>query len=123
MRWKQVGLILEFNEAHPHVQAMALYIDRYALREIGKDLLVTDVSRTPEEYNDLYHATPYTGPMPHLGPHSRAVDFRTLGELTDEQVKKLVEHLNTNWKRVDTKPTALFHNVGSGSHLHIQAEV
>lgn len=123
MRFKQIGLILEFNAAHPHVQAIALYIDKFSKSLFGHDLMVTDVSRTPEEYAALYHQTPYTGPMPHLGPMSRAVDFRTIGELSDSEVHALVDHMNENWKRKDGKPTAMFHDIGSGSHLHLQSEV
>lgn len=123
MRYKHVALTIEFEAAHPHVKALALYLDHYANTKLGKDLLITDVSRTHEEYNDLYHANPYTGPMPHLGPESRAIDFRTVGELSDTQVAMLVDHMNSCWKRKDLKPTAMFHNVGAGSHIHLQAEI
>lgn len=85
----------------------------------GKDLMVTDVERTQEEYNDIYHATPYLGPRPHLKPQSRAVDFRTTGELTAEQIKHIVDHVNGYWPRSDNKPTALYHDV-AGAHLHVQ---
>jgi hypothetical protein len=75
------------------------------------------------EYDFIYKTPNYTGPRPHLGPQSRAVDFRTIQELTDAEVKELVDHANAFWVRHDAKPTALWHDVGDGQHLHVQTEV
>lgn len=124
MRWKNSGLPDEFSRAHPRLQALAMYMDHYAIKTLGKDLFVTDVERTQEEYDLLYGQTPYRGPMPHLGPPSRAIDFRTVGELTDAQVKGLTDHVNSFWVRSDGRLTAMHHAVGdSPAHLHCQVVV
>jgi hypothetical protein len=121
MRWKNSGLIDEFARAHPRLQALALYADRYCIRLLDHDLFVTDVERTQEEYDLIYHATPYVGPKPHLAPRSRAIDFRTVGELSEAEVGDLVDHLNSYWVRSDGKPTAIYHDV-AGPHVHLQVE-
>jgi len=123
VRFKFSGLPDEFHRAHPRAQALALYMDGYALRVFGKDLFVTDVERTQEEYDAVYHTPNYSGPRPHLPP-SRAVDFRTMGELTDSQIKALVDHVNSFWVRSDGRLTALHHTVASGApHIHVQVVV
>jgi len=127
VRFKHPELEAEFNVAHPRVQALALYLDRHARLSYGKDLMVTDVGRTIEEYRAIY-GEEYEGPMPHLsepwrGVKSRAIDFRTIGELTDDAVMEMVAHANQAWPRGDGKPTALWHSVkGSAQHLHVQVQ-
>ena len=128
MRFKDSWLPGEFKRAHPHVKALAFYLDQHCIDTFAKDLMVTDVERSQGEYDVLYKIPNYPGPKPHLadqakGIVSHAVDFRTMGELTDAQVQGLVAHVNQNWPRADGKTTALFHNVGAGAHLHLQAEV
>lgn len=141
MRYKESHLEVELWQADGRAIAMALYLDQYSRRFLGKDLLVTDVGRTQEEYDAIYAAEihkghcfvddhgvkHYAGPKPHLanperGIKSRAVDFRTRGELNELEIHRLADHMNAVWVRRDKKPTALYHDVGSGSHLHIQAE-
>ena len=80
------------------------------------------MERTKEEYEAIY-GKGYAGPMPHLAPQSRAVDFRTIGELTEAQIKQAVDHLNSFWVRQDGKLTALYHDVGAGAHLHVQIPI
>lgn len=121
MRWKEDGLKAEFDRAHPHIIGIAFYADHLCFKLFNKDLVVTDVERTQAEYDDIYHATPYLGPRPHLGPPSRAIDFRTLGELSDTEVQVLVDNLNAYWVRADGKPTAMHHG-GTAQHLHVQSE-
>jgi len=134
MRFKGPGLEAEFERAHPRVQAMALYLDAHVRRTLAHDVMVTSVERSQAEYDAIYltaeaiaNGEHYMGPKPHWadierGIRSRAVDFRTIGELSDAEVESLVTHINQNWPRTDAKPSALFHNVGAGSHLHIQVE-
>ena len=123
MRWKNSGLPDEFQRAHPRLQALAMYMDNYAIRTLGKDLFVTDVERTQAEYDQIYGKSPYTGPKPHLAPQSRAIDFRTMGELSDAQAKQIVDHINSFWVRSDGRLTAIHHDVGNGQHIHVQVVV
>lgn len=141
MRFKTGELEVELWQADARVIAMALYIDKYARRYLGKDLMVTDVGRSQHEYDAIYAAEiakghcyvddngekHYAGPRPHLanptlGTKSRAVDFRTVGELNEHEINRLVDHANAVWVRRDRKPTAIYHDVGAGAHLHIQSE-
>lgn len=126
MRFKMPDLEQEFQRAHPRVQAMAYYLDAFTRETLGHDLMVTSVERTQAEYDAIYNQSNYDGPKPHLadadrGLRSRAVDFRTSGEISDDQARALVLHMNQWFPRRDLKPTAIFHDV-AGPHLHIQAE-
>lgn len=142
MRFKTPELTNEFHQAHPKAIAIAVYADWWALRYLGHDLMVTDVGRSQGEYDAIYASKiaqglyymgedgkkHYAGPRPHLadplhGVPSHAVDFRTIGEMNDLKVAQLRDHLNSAFPRRDLKPTAIYHDVGAGKHLHIQAEV
>lgn len=122
MRYKAPELVLEFERAHPRAQALAYYIDNYSQRRFGHDIMITDVERDKAAYEAIY-GIGYTGPMPHLGPHSRAFDFRTVGEFTDDQMQEMSDHINGYWVRADGKPTLIHHDVGAGSHGHGQVQV
>lgn len=141
MRFKQPGLQIEFTSLHPKAVALALYADWWAQRYFGKDLLVTDVSRTQGEYDTIYAskiaegqyfvgddgAKHYSGPRPHLadplhGIPCHAIDFRTIGEMNPLEVRQITDHLNSAFPRSDKKPTALYHD-GTAQHLHVQAAV
>src|SRR5712664_599832 len=104
-----MDLEAEFIQAHPHVQALALYLDWWFVRSFGHDGMVTDVSRTQEEYNRIYGGHPYTGPMPHLAPMSHAVDWRS-SEFTLDEIQKSCDHMNAMWPRSDGKSTLMAHS-------------
>ena len=124
MRFKSDALVAEFKRAHPHAQALALYLDKWFITNCNHDGLVTDVERTQEEYDSIYGERPYQGPKPHLGPPSHAVDWRSV-EFTADQIAGACEHMNHWWPRKDGKPTLMCHAVGTGGamHFHLQAEV
>jgi len=142
MRFKTKAVEYEFQAQLESVAAaIALYADWYAAQKFDKDLMVTDVSRDQAEYDRIYAqkilegvyfigdegTKHYSGPRPHLAdPHagtvSRAVDFRTIGELTHGKILELKSHLNAEFRRRDGKQTAIYHDVGAGAHLHVQAE-
>jgi len=134
MRFKTIDLLQEFERAHPRIQGMALYLDSYVRRTLNHDLMVTDVERSQAEYDAIYLTAEqiakglhYEGPKPHWadlerGIRSRAVDFRTVEELSFIEVKSLANHVNENWPRHDGRPSAIYHDVGAGAHLHIQVE-
>lgn len=142
MRFKTRAVDDEFRVAHPKVIALALYADWWAMRNLQKDLVITDVGRSQEEYDSIYAKKileglffvgddgekHYAGPRPHLadplhGILTHAVDIRQPGELTMPQAVRLKDHLNAEFRRKDGKPTALIHDVGFGVHFHLQAEV
>lgn len=136
-------------DTEPKIVAIALYADWWALREFGHELLVTDVSRNQSEYDRTYPEAlvkgpfwvdslgqkHYAGPMPHLADRIRklkvrATDFgvihgelRSMERLSALEAPRLVDHLNALWPRRDGKKTAIYHDVGSGPHVHVQAEI
>ena len=141
MRFKHLDIQDELIAAHPRLVALALYADWWASRNLSKDLLVTDVSRSQAEYDTIYAdkiaegtffvgtdgIKHYSGPRPHLadplrGVPGHAIDFRTIGEMGSVEIGRIADHLNATWPRADKKPTALYHDV-TAAHLHVQAEV
>lgn len=87
-------------------------------------------------WTDAAGARHYAGPMPHLADYARGLRCRAVDaglrhgpfaadpeRLSVEEARALVDHLNASFHRIDGKPTAILHDVGSGPHVHIQAEV
>jgi hypothetical protein len=141
----------EFHEdTEAKIVAICLYGDWWARWNFGHELLVTDVSRDQAEYDRIYAdvmsevgsyfvgadgVRHYAGPRPHLRDRARklkvrATDFgvqhgplKDRERMTREEAIRLTDHLNAHWPRRDGKKTAMFHDVGSGPHVHVQAEV
>lgn len=141
MQFKEKNLSLEFYRAEPAVIALALYFDWYSLNFFGREAVVTDVDRTQEDYDRIYAneilkgnfwvdaagKKHYAGPTPHLFDgerhlKSRAVDFRST-IYTALEIGRVRDHFNATWQRPDGKPTLLYHNVGQGAHIHLQAYI
>lgn len=149
MRFKTPGVEGEFLMAEPKIISVLLYCDWYALRNFGHEVLVTDISRSQEEYDRIYAEAidrgiswadgkgikHYAGPMPHLEDARRGLKCRAgdLGmmrpgldgafRLSEVAAKELRDNVNAHWPRRDGKRTAIVHDVGSGAHVHLQAEI
>lgn len=105
--------IFEKNlELHQIVSKMA-FIAEY---RYGKNLVITEVFRTQSE-QDRY----YRGKRQFTSPHQRwlAIDIRSKN-FTKQQVKELVAFVNKDVKHNTYIPTAFFHDVGLGPHIHVQ---
>jgi len=51
----------------------------------------------------------------------RAVDAGTIG-ISREECRHIEAEINAEFPRVDDKPTAYWHDVGQGAHMHLQKE-
>jgi len=148
---KTPDLWVEFKRAHPKIIAMLFYADWYAREQFGHEILLTDVDRTQEGYDQTYAKDVaggfcptfkdrdgklhYGGFRPHLydpinGVRSHAGDvgvvhgtLNQVERLTDKEARQLAAHINEFWPRSDGKPSALYHDTGSGMHLHLQCVV
>lgn len=149
MKFKSDAVRVELSEAEPKVVAIALYADWWSMIEFGHQLIVTDVSRSQAEYDAIYAEAVlrgnywtdgggirhYAGPMPHLSDpvrklKCRAVDLgvRHSGFMEEERLLRseailLADRVNAYWPRRDGKRTAMYHDVGQGPHVHLQAEI
>jgi hypothetical protein len=56
-----------------------------------------------------------------IGVHStgRAVDVRSI-DLTSAQILNVVSKVNSEFSRLDGKPTCIHHDIGLGMHFHLQ---
>ena len=90
-------------------------------------LTMTDIIRTSDEQDRIYLTSPTLKEMykkkPWLSVHQfgRGIDIRTT-DMEKNMVNRILIVLNSipyDVKR-PSKKTAIFHNVGSGEHIHIQ---
>lgn len=82
-----------------------------------KDIIITEVYRTQKEQNKYYR-----GKKQFISPHQRwlAIDIRSRN-FTKTEVRALVDIINKNSDYRNTYiPTAFYHDVGLGPHIHIQ---
>jgi hypothetical protein len=98
--------------------------------EIDYTLIVTDLKRTTEEQDDIYlnHKDPNVvkkyKKKPWLSVHqfNRGLDLRT-SDMPIKMVNKLMAFFNlfTYDPKRPEKKTCIYHDVGTGEHLHLQA--
>lgn len=83
----------------------------------NKSLVITEIYRTQKE-QDRY----YKGKPKFTSPHQRwlAVDIRSKN-LTKQEIKALTTIIKHKYNPINTYiPTAFYHDVGLGPHIHIQ---
>ena len=92
-------------------------IVEYADSLVKKDVVITEIYRTQAE-QDRY----YKGKPKFTSPHQKwlAVDLRTRN-LTKKQITKIVKEINDRYNQKNTYiPTAFYHTIGKGYHIHMQ---
>lgn len=85
-----------------------------------KDVMLTSILRTKEENDALYATTPIDK-RPKSAPHTtwEAVDIRS-SIYTKDEIRGILEHLNTKFKNANGKPSALYHMInGNVTHFHL----
>ncbi len=111
------------------VRNICILLAFYAWNFFDKRLTITDIMRTREEQDRIYkkhlnekiRAKYIKKPWPSVHMFGRGIDIRTTN-LDQIEVNTLVKIANTipydpNRPR---KKTCIYHNVGTGPHLHIQ---
>jgi len=116
LRFKSTRERQEFARIRPALRAVLFEIAHFSRRHFDRVPVITHLLRTHAEQEDIYGA----GTTKH-SPHQdgRAADLRSR-IYTADQVRVLVRYINTTFPRGDGYPTALYHSVGRGWHLHIQ---
>ena len=92
-------------------------LDYVAFTMFNKNVVITEVYRTQKE-QDRY----YKGKPKFISPHQKwlAVDIRSRN-FTEEEIDILVNAINKTTNYYNTYiPTAFYHDMGLGPHIHIQ---
>lgn len=100
-------------DLHDIVQDTAEYVSA----ELNMDLVLTEVYRSDASQRRLYPDDP-----DRVSPHQlwSAVDIRTR-LYRAEQVRQIVRFINSKYaKSNEYAMTAFYHDIGWGSHIHIQ---
>lgn len=112
MKFKSPEVEAEFHNTSYLLQDMAEKLDTFSQMVAQQEIIITRVKE---------HICGDSG----VHEDNRAFDVRNEFEggrlYTDEQIKDLVEKMNTVYPRNDGHPTALHHSFQGGPfHLHIQ---
>lgn len=120
LKYKTPRIEKEFSqlfEKNPELYQIVKEIEFVGKLWFRKTIVITEVYRTQKE-QDRY----YRNKKKFISPHQRwlAVDLRTRN-LESEQITSLVNHINKNVNYKNTYiPTAFYHDIGLGKHIHIQ---
>lgn len=125
MRFKTPRQQTEFDQLklmNPKLRHIALSLDSFCQAEFGKDICITDIYRTQEEFNALYSATPLER-RPTSSPHLTwgAFDVRS-SECTTQEKQSMVQFLQRfSYGDGSARPVALLHTIaGNVEHFHVQ---
>lgn len=105
---------------NPKLAQIANALSIFVSVNYGKDIVVTDVFRTKEEFDSLYAATPVERrptDSPHC--HYNAFDLRS-SIYTSDEVDRIVSFLNL-FNNPSGRPVCLYHKIAGGTtHFHVQ---
>ena len=97
----------------------------YCELEFGKDVVITELYRTQSE-QDFYYKdrdTYQRKPWKSVHQFGRGADIRSRN-FTENQITKIIAFLNLKTYKSGSKyQTAIYHNIGMGSHIHIQTGI
>ena len=96
------------------LRGMILELAGFVSRTAGKNLVVTEVRRTPERQREIYGCLK---PSRHLDSPCGAVDLRSRGFTAEEilEQQNWIEYWYGDWGI-----RFIHHDVGRGEHIHIQ---
>lgn len=111
MKFKEKKLLKEFAKCDPFLQKLCLEFDTKS-EELGVEAICTRILDTVKGATGVHQA-------------GRAADFRDqhAGEMLYGPAARaaLLRHFNDNYKRMDGRPTLLWHSFQGGPwHFHLQ---
>ncbi len=112
MKFKSPLVEAEFKNTSVILKQMAEKLDSFSLSEFKQELIITRIKEVVCGDSGVHEA-------------NRAFDARNEFEggrlYTDEQIKKIIEFMNTTYPRNDNKVTCIHHSFSGGPfHLHVQ---
>jgi hypothetical protein len=125
MKFKNVWVEKEIPQITDDLLTLLKASDLFCRKKWNKEVLITEIMRTREQQENIYKDTPkYKGkPLSEI-PNSvhmygRGADIRT-HHLEMNQINELVNFLNLFPYGKGNLLTALYHDIGTGAHIHIQ---
>jgi hypothetical protein len=99
---------------------VVMYAAAHCEARFQKTVVVTEILRTEAEHIALCQRL---GIEKYLTVHSfwRGVDLRSR-DFTNQEVMLLVNSINARFEYGGGKKVAVFHDVGAGSHVHLQTK-
>lgn len=113
--WEQLDL------KNPRLHSLILWLENYVQLNFGKELTLTEIFRSQEEFDALYAQTP-PEQRPARSPHQdwHAVDIRS-SVFTGSEIQKMISVLNTFKYKDGSKQVCVYHQIaGNVMHFHIQ---
>jgi hypothetical protein len=104
---------------NPKLVKILTAIDLFSQAEFGKEIVLTSIYRSLEEYKALYSANPSA--MPTSLPHSKyqAADLRS-SIYSQQEVDRIVAFANCFHFYGGQRKTALYHAIANGApHFHV----
>lgn len=111
----------ELDIKNPKLHKLVALLDEYTQLNFDKEITLTEIFRTKEEFDALYSATP-AEKRPADSPHCHwlAADIRS-STFSDEELDKIRIFLNTFKYKDGSKPVCLIHAIaGNVKHVHVQ---
>lgn len=107
------------EKSHRMVVPLAQIADAISLREFDQDVVVTEVFRSDDDHRALM-ARLGRAYVPTVHSYWRGVDLRST-IYTRAQIDHLVDALNAQFVYGGGRKAAIYHDVGAGAHIHLQA--
>lgn len=123
LQFKTKRIESEYNELPVHNAKLKTLLDlavQFVQLEFGKDVVVTEIYRSPEEYKALYAADPTR--IPKSPPHTawQAFDLRS-SIYTADEIERLLQFFKCFRFYKGMRSVALYHKIaGNAFHFHVQ---
>jgi len=111
----------EFARIDNRLQALLIYTSGLVDYLYSQHVVVTMLLRSQAEQDRIYGADPAYQARPWKSVHQvgRGVDIRSY-TYTRSQIDNIVAEINSSYLYSAQHPTALYHDVGQGAHIHLQ---
>ena len=110
----------ELEGKNAKLKRLVAILAEFVALELGKDVVLTEIFRSNEEYKALYASNPSA--MPKRPPHTlwQAVDLRS-SIYTDVEVKRILEFLKQFRFYAGQRSVGVYHQIaGNVMHFHVQ---
>ena len=107
---------------NPGLMYVLEFIRNFSQNTYNKEVTVTMILRTEAEQDHLYRNSTKYKAKKFRSPHQfgQAIDLRSK-TFTIQEIDALVNATNNTFNSTNAyKPTAMYHDIGSGLHFHIQ---
>jgi len=118
--------IWELKKHNKPLLKVLLATRNFVKKNFGKDITLTMIYRTDDEQDNIYRGKSRRGRFydvnPWKSPHQfyAAFDLRSR-TFTSKEIDTLVSYLNDKYNKTNYfRFTAMCHDIGLGSHFHVQ---